>query len=85
MTNLMALTRAGALMTVVCGWLVLVSFAFLASLIMITLLRVARFLNRVSKEIKLMRLELGKLAEEVHLSRDELKGCRESNCSAESG
>ena len=63
----------------------LASFVFLASLIIISLLRAARFLNGVSKEIRLTRLELGKLAEEVHLLRQESKGGRESNLSAESG
>ena len=80
-----ALTTAGAWMRVICGWLVLASFVFLASLIIISLLRAARFLNGVSKEIRLTRLELGKLAEEVHLLRQESKGDTDENSGEKSG
>jgi hypothetical protein len=52
----------------------LVLYAFIFALVIICLIRVARYFGNAGKEQKLMRLEMGKLAEEVHLLRQELKG-----------
>ena len=43
-------------------------------LVIIGLIRLVRYLGSAGKEQKLMRMEMGKLAEEVHLLRKELKG-----------
>jgi hypothetical protein len=51
----------------------LVLYGFIFALIIICLIRVARYFGNAGKEQKLMRLEMGKLAEEVHLLRQELK------------
>ena len=49
-------------------------YAFLIGLVIICLIRIARFFRTAGKEQQLIRLELGKVAEEVHLLRQELKG-----------
>jgi len=43
------------------------------ALLVIGLVRLVRFLASAPKEQKLLRMELGKLAEEVHQIREELK------------
>jgi hypothetical protein len=40
-------------------------------------------LGTANKEMKLTRMEVGKLAEEVHLLRQESKGGKDSNSSAQ--
>lgn len=57
-----------------------VVYAFIVALIIICLIRVSRYLMTAGKEQKLIRMELGKLAEEVHLLRQELKGGKEKSC-----
>ena len=49
-------------------------YVFLFALVIICLIRIARFFKSAGKEQKLIRFELGKVAEEVHLLRQELKG-----------
>ena len=61
------------------------AYAFLFALVIICLIRVARYFGSAGKEQKLMRMEMGKLAEEVHLLRQELKGGRKQESSPESG
>jgi len=61
----------------------LLFYAFIFALVIICLIRVSRYFLTAGKEQKLMRIEVGKLAEEVHLLWQELKGGKES--SAESG
>ena len=63
----------------------LVLYAFIFGLVIICLIRVARYFANAGKEQKLIRLELGKVAEEVHLLRQELKGGKKQESSAESG
>ena len=45
---------------------------FILTLIIVCLVRVARYFKSAGKEQKLVRMELGKLAEEVHLIRQQL-------------
>ena len=45
--------------------------------------RIGKFFDSGRKEQKLIRMELGKLAEEVHLLRQELKGGKENDSSAQ--
>jgi hypothetical protein len=47
-------------------------YVFIFALVIICLIRVARYFGNAGKEQKLIRLELGKVAEEVHLLRQEL-------------
>ena len=54
-------------------------YAFLFALVIICLIRVARYFANAGKEQKLIRLELGKVAEEVHLLRQELKSDKSSH------
>jgi hypothetical protein len=54
-------------------------YVFLFALVIICLIRIARFFRTAGKEQKLIRLELGKVAEEVHLLRKELKGDKENS------
>lgn len=51
----------------------IVAYAFIFGLIVICLIRVARYFSKAGNEQKLIRMELGKVAEEVHLLRQELK------------
>ncbi len=53
--------------------IILISYAFIFALIIICLIRVARYFRNAGNEQKLIRMELGKLAEEVHLLRQEQK------------
>jgi len=53
--------------------IMLVGFAIWA-LIIVTLIRLFKFLGSARKEQQLFRFELGKLAEEVHLLSEKLKG-----------
>lgn len=54
--------------------LLLFAYAFVIVLIIIAVIIFIRFLNSGIKEMKLMRMEVGKLAEELRLLRQEIKG-----------
>lgn len=54
--------------------LMLLVYVFIIGLIIVGLIRLIKYLGSAKKEQKLMRMELGKLAEEVHLIRKEIKG-----------
>ena len=60
-------------------------YAFIFALVIICLVRVARYFRTAGKEQKLIRMELGKVAEEVHLLRQELEGGKPQKSSTESG
>ena len=74
-------TSVGGLLT---AMLVLAAYVFIFVLVIICLVRVSRYFRNAGKEQKLIRMELGKVAEEVHLLRQELKGGKGSDISAES-
>jgi len=57
----------------------LAAYAFIFALIIICLIRVSTYFRTAGKEQKLIRMELGKVAEEVHLLRQELKGGKNSD------
>lgn len=61
------------------------AYAFIFALVIICLIRVARYFRDAGKEQKLIRMELGKVAEEVHLLRQEMKEGKVSNSSGKSG
>ena len=65
----------------------LIAFAAYVSmfvLIIICLIRLSRYLMTAGKEQKLMRMELGKLAEEVQAIRQKLDNYKEQNEPADS-
>lgn len=63
--------------------LVFLCYGFIIALIIIGFIRLVRFLGSASKEVKLTRMEIGKLAEEVHQLRQELKDEKEQDSSSE--
>ena len=63
----------------------LVAYLFIFALVIICLIRVSRYFLTAGKEQKLIRMELGKLAEEVHLLRQSLKDDKDSESSDKSG
>jgi len=65
--------------------LIIAVYVFIFALVIIALIRVSRYFRTAGKEQKLIRMELGKVAEEVHLLRQELKDGKESDSSAQSG
>jgi len=66
--------------------LVMVAFyVFIFALVIICLIRVSRYFLTAGKEQKLIRMEIGKLAEEVHQLRQELKAGRNNNSSPQTG
>lgn len=66
------------------GLLVVAAYAFIFALVIICLIRVSRYFLTAGKEQKLIRMEIGKLAEEVHQLRHELKGGEKDNSSIKS-
>ncbi|MHC4309367.1 MAG: hypothetical protein ACYSSN_05440 [Planctomycetota bacterium] len=61
----------------------LAAYAFAIVLIIISVVIFIRFLNSGIREMKLMRMEVGKLAEELRLLRNDLKGNRRSGSSTQ--
>jgi len=60
-------------------------YVFILILAVMCLIDVTRYFSTAGKEQKLIRMELGKIAEEVHLIRQELEGGKEQESAAESG
>jgi len=58
-------------------------YAFIFALVIICLVRVSRYFRTAGKEQKLIRMELGKVAEEIHLLRQEMKGDKDSDSPAQ--
>ena len=65
------------------GILVFLCYGFIVALVIICLVRVSRYFRTAGKEQKLIRMELGKLAEEVHILRQESKDTKENDSSAQ--
>ena len=59
--------------------IILAAYVFIFALVIICLVRVSRYFRTAGKEQKLIRMELGKVAEEVHLLRQELKDGKDSD------
>ena len=59
--------------------IVLAAYVSMFVLIIICLIRLSRYLMTAGKEQKLMRMELGKLAEEVQAIRQKLDNYKEQN------
>ena len=56
------------------GILAFAIYVFIIALIIICLIRVAQYFRDAGKEQRLMRMEMGKMEEEMHLLRQEMKG-----------
>ena len=52
-------------------------YVFIVALVIICLIRMVKYLAASGKEQKLIRMELSKVAEEVHLMRQRLEGSGE--------
>ena len=59
--------------------------ALIFVLLIICLFLASRYFLHANREQKLIRMDVGKLAEEVHLLRQELKGGKERESSEQSG
>ena len=66
------------------GILVFLCYGFIVALVIIGLVRLVKFLGTANKEMKLMRMELSKLAEEVQIIRRKLENHTESDVNADS-
>ncbi len=80
--SILALGRTSAILI---APIVLAAYAFIFSLVIICLVRVSRYFRTAGKEQKLIRMELGKVAEEVHLIRQEIKDGKAQKSSDKSG
>lgn len=69
----------GDILTTGATLLVLAVYAFIFAVVIICLVRMSRYFMTAGKEQKLIRMELGKLAEEVHIIRQELKDGKEQD------
>lgn len=59
----------------------LIAYVIILVLLIICLFLVSRYFWNAGKEQKLIRLDVGKLAEEVHLLRREIKGDKSHDAS----
>lgn len=82
---LLAAVTHSAIAPVFLTLLVIGVYVFLFALVIICLIRVARYFGSAGKEQKLMRMEMGKLAEEVHLLRQQIKSGESGESSSRSG
>jgi len=80
MIGIILAPAAGILVTLIA----LAAYVFIFALIIICLIRVSRYFMTAGKEQKLMRMELGKLAEDVHLIRRKLENHIETDETADS-
>jgi hypothetical protein len=78
--NILAVTTTVSILPII----ILICYAFIVCLIIICLIRVARYFRNAGNEQKLIRMELGKVAEEVHLLRQDIKDDKENNSSDKS-
>ena len=83
-SEVLALSRSWLLSDVV-TYVMLAAYVFIFSLVTICLILVARYFINAGKEQRLIRMELGKVAEEVHLLRQEMKGGESNDSSGRRG
>ncbi len=82
-SNILALSTKSLLFSEVMTYVMFAAYFFIFALIVICLTRISRYFSDAAKDRKLIRMELGKVAEEVHLLRQEIKDGKVSNSSAE--
>lgn len=80
MIGIILAPAAGFLVTLIA----IAAYVFIFALIIICLIRVSRYFMTAGKEQKLLRIELGKLAEDVHLIRQKLENQTESKTKTDS-
>ncbi|MCP4612300.1 MAG: hypothetical protein GY845_26690 [Planctomycetes bacterium] len=81
--NILASTVGKPVISILGVFILLAVYGFIFALIIICLIRVSRYFMSADKEQKLIRMELGKLAEEVHLLRQEHKDDKDSDSSTQ--
>jgi len=64
------LAEAAGLVTLLAGF---AAYVFIIALVIICPVRASRYFMNAGKEQKLIRIEIGRLAEEVRILREELK------------
>ena len=75
-TNLLAVaegTKFTHLFSIMVPCVIFLVYVFIIALVIICLIRMVKYLSSSSKEQKLIRMELSKVAEEVHLMREKLE------------
>ena len=82
-SEVLALSTKSWVFSDVMTFVMLAAYVFIFSLVIICLIRIARYFRNAGREQKLIRMELGKLAEEVHLLRQEKKDEKDSDSSAQ--
>lgn len=82
-SNILALSTKSLLFSDVRTYVRFAAYFFIFALIVICLTRVSRYFSKAAKERKLIRMELGKVAEEVHLLRQEIKDSKATDSAAE--
>jgi ammonia channel protein AmtB len=66
--------KSYVLFTRIVPCVVYVVYVFIIALVIICLIRMVKYLATSSKEQRLIRMELSKVAEEVHLMREKIEG-----------
>ena len=84
-SEVLALPNRSWLLSDVTTYVMLAAYVFIFSLVSICLILVARYFRTAGKEQKLIRMELGKVAEEVHLLRQEMKDGESDDSSGQRG
>jgi hypothetical protein len=67
------------------NWLPCIFGVTFYGLLAVCIWKATKYFGSAAREQKLLRMEMGKLAEEVHLLRQELAGCNKRETSNESG
>lgn len=76
------LTRTGV---AIVPLIMLAAYGFIFALVILCLVRVARYFRSAGKEQKLIRMELGKVAEEVRLLRQKFEDAKNSDSTSQDG
>ena len=74
--NLLAVAEAGRtaqMFSIMVPCVIFLFYVFIVALVIICLIRMVKYLAASGKEQKLIRMELSKVAEEVHLMREKLE------------
>ena len=74
--NFLAVAEAGRtaqMFSIMVPCVIFLFYVFIVALVIICLIRMVKYLAASGKEQKLIRMELSKVAEEVHLMREKLE------------
>jgi hypothetical protein len=78
-TNILASAELSSIQGILVVILMLLIYVGLFVLIVSLMIRLVRYLGSAGKEQKLIRMEIGKLAEEVHLLRQKFENENKDN------